>query len=507
MEKTSRARRATAITAAAVAVVGTVAATTVQPAAAFAAAAAERAFLAAVPAVPVISSVSPPVGSVTGGKPVVLLGSNFRSIDRDDPNAVLFGTVPAGEVIVLSDTKLVAVPPPRAVGDVLIKVTNATGASKTTTSRYGYRLELGAAFDSVAAKATGGDQITVGVTGGGAGDSATAFNSLKISAAVGGVAARVAWVDADHVQVTVPATAKAVPSTLRLTQNGFAGPESASTVDYFPVVSAINPRFVGAAGGELVKVTGAGFLALDPEEPGSVTIDGVPAPSFTVVSGTALIVETPAGSSGSHAAVRVHTPDVSSPAENAPRLLYQGELAVDTSGGQFLRASGGAHVLAVTGGTVGTSAKDFTALRIEVRLGTVKLPAVWVDETHLRVTIPVLTATSADLTMLNGTMVGPAVTLPAAPVVTSLSQATDTIAGGRKVTIRVAGADTATATDFLFGANDAECTSTGAGNTLLFTCTVPPATDAGPVWVRFTSGAGTPSGFTAAAMFSYTDLE
>ncbi|WP_328467015.1 IPT/TIG domain-containing protein [Actinoplanes sp. NBC_00393] len=504
MANTSRARRATALTAAAV-VAGTVAVTVVQPGVAFSAAQAGRTILSAVSSVPIVTSISPSVGSIDGGTPVVVLGSNFKSLDLDDEDAVTFGGVPAARVAVLSDTKLVAVSPPGAVGAVSVTVTNPTG-STTGKAKFGYRMGLAAEFVSVDAKASGGELLTVAVTGGSLGATSAAFTALKIGAKVGGVVAKVTYVDDEHLKVTIPASAKTGSTTLELVQDGYAGPKSTSTIDYYPVVSGVSPAWVPVEGGEDLKITGAGFLSVDPEDLDSVTFGGVPATYIDVVSGNQINAGVPAGSAGP-AAVIVTTPDAASPADGAPRITYQGELAIDDSDEQFLRATGGQHLLTVTGGTIGESAKEFAASGISVRLGATKLPAVWVDSTHVKVTLPALTTESAALTVVNGTVAGDAATLPVVPVVTALSAVSGSVAGGARVTVKVAGTDTAESTDFKFGENDATCAASGAGKSLVFVCTVPPASEAGPVWVQFTSGNGVESRFTSAAAFSYTDID
>jgi hypothetical protein len=90
------------------------------------------------------------------------------------------------------------------------------------------------------------------------------------------------------------------------------------------------------------------------------------------------------------------------------------------------------------------------------------------------------------------------------PAVTGLSFKSDSMVGGKKVSIRIAGLKIADATGFTFGENPATCAKKGTGTALTFLCTVPPADAPGPVQVNFVDGENRESRFTAAAAFSYT---
>jgi hypothetical protein len=505
MANTPRAHRAKALAAAA-AVAGTVAVTVINPSAAFSADLRQAGLNGPVTmragvfsAVPVVQSITPALGPVDGGTAVTVVGSGFRSIDTADETAVRFGDVPASRFVVLSDTKLIAVTPAAAVGAVRVTIVNSSGANNGRTASFGYRMSLGAEFESVTAAATGGAQILAGVTGGGLGATARDFIALRVTALVGDVAAVVSWVSPEQVRITVPATAKLGAAQVRLLHDGFAGPRSTATVTYLPGVTSVTPNRINVEGGDLVKIVGAGFGSVDPEDLTAVTFGGVPAQVFLVRSDTVIEAVAPEGDGGP-AAVRVTTASGASLESAAARVSYVGPLGLDTSGGAFVRADGGRHTLAVTGGTLGADAREFAASGISLLLGKVKIPVTWVDPTHLSVSLPPQTGVSSSLTLVNGTVSSP-VTLPVAPVVAGLSATTDTIAGGRTVTVRTAGA--ATATDFRFGSAEAACT----GGNHVYVCVVPPADEAGPVRVSFTSGTDVASGFTATSTFSYTDID
>ncbi|WP_198171260.1 IPT/TIG domain-containing protein [Actinoplanes awajinensis] len=475
--------------------------TLAEPAAAFSA---TGAFQAVVSTAPTISSSSPTVGETEGGTAVVLLGTGFKKVDTTDLESVLFGVIPATRIEVVSDTKMIAVSPP-GTGTVVITVKTSGGTSRSAP-KFGYRMLLTATFDSVAAKAIGGTEIPVEVGGGSVGVSATAFASMKITATVGGLAAKVKWVDETHVKVVTPVSMKTGPAVIQFNHDGYAGTPSTSVVNVFPWVSSTAPTAANVVGGDTIKIAGAGFLSVDETNADAVTIGGVPATSFEVTSGTLITAVVPATSTIGTAVVKVTTPDASS-ADDGPLLSYRGPLAVDIADDQFLRAGGGTHVLAVTGGSLGDSTKDFAAAQITLLLGKTKLTPTYVDATHLRVTVPASNAESAEVRLLQGVVPGPAVTVPIAPVVTALSLIASPITGGKSIQVKVAGLGAATATDFTFGSNAATCQKGSASATVTYVCTVPSATDAGPVQVRFTSGSGAASRYSAAATFSYTDLD
>ncbi|WP_436522102.1 IPT/TIG domain-containing protein [Actinoplanes sp. HUAS TT8] len=366
-------------------------------------------------------------------------------------------------------------------------------------------IQLGADFtDRTAARSTGGTVIPVTVTGGTVGSTPQAFSAMRVTARVGGQSAQVAYVDETHIKVTAPATTNASAVTMQLFRKGTAGPESTSTVAYYPGVVSVVPTKLSSIGGTLVTVSGNGFLGVDASDPQAVMFGDAAATAVTVVSATKITAVAPAGANGP-ATVKITSTGGSSEANNSSKVNYRAALGVDITDNPTAKASGGPLLLTISGGTVGGSAKEFTAERIAVLAGKKSLTATWVDETHVRVLMPALATDTASLTVTHDNIAGEASDVSIAPVVTSLSAKSDTIAGGTRVVVRVAGASAADSTGFKFGDNPAECVKQGSGSTLAFQCTVPTATQGGPVAVSFTSGSGKASHFTAASIFSYTD--
>jgi hypothetical protein len=280
---------------------------------------------------------------------------------------------------------------------------------------------------------------------------------------------------------------------------GGAGAASAAGPAIRPVISGLTPAKVSTAGDSTVIIIGKGF-----EDVSAVTFGGAAATSYTVNSVTKITAVAPAGTSGS-APVAVTTADGDSLVTNKTAVLYRTPLDVDTTGNPTAKAGGGPLVLTVTGGTLGSTAKEFAKENISVLLDKVKLPASYVDETHLKITVPPTPADSAKLAVLHDEIAGDNATITLAPVVTSLSVKYSTLAGGVKTTVKVAGANINDTTDFMFGENPADCLKEGSVANPSFVCWVPAAEEAGPVSVTFVSGSGTPSRYTVASLFSYTD--
>ncbi|KUL24944.1 hypothetical protein ADL15_42495 [Actinoplanes awajinensis subsp. mycoplanecinus] len=358
--------------------------------------------------------------------------------------------------------------------------------------------------DKVSAKLAGGTVIPVTVGGGTVGATAAAFGALKITAKVGGTAAKIAWVDETHLKVIAPSYSKAAAVSIQLFVKGVAQTESTTLVAYRPTVATVAPAKVSAAGGALVTINGAGFLAVDPDDPDAVTFGDTAATSFTVLSGTRITAIAPAGVAGA-AAVTIKTDGGSSEAGAKTSVTYATPLGVDVSDEPAFKASGGPLVLTVTDGTLGDSAKEFATQKLTVLVDKRAFSATYVDATHLKIVTGASAADTAQVAVARDGIVGAEATVSVVPVVTALSANTSTLAGGVKVTVKVAGTSIGDSTGIMFGENEAVCLKQGAGATTTFACVAPPATAAGPVWVSFTSGSGKASRFTGAAAFSYTD--
>ena len=85
---------------------------------------------------PGVTSVSPPMGPMSGGTTVSLLGSNFQY-----GATVCLGSISAISVIVNSSSNIAAITPPQVAGAVNVVVTNADGQRTVLTNGFIYQAE------------------------------------------------------------------------------------------------------------------------------------------------------------------------------------------------------------------------------------------------------------------------------------------------------------------------------------------------------------------------------
>lgn len=445
--------------------------------------------------VPTATIVSPASGTNAGGTSVTITGSGFSTLDTTNPAAVKFGDTNAKSFTVVSDIKMTAVTPAGTNGAAVVTVTNTTGTSSGKLS-FIYRAPLTATFDSViGAKPGGGTVVAVAVEGGTIGATLKEFSGEKVVAKVGDANALVSWVDESNVKITIPASTKTTEQKITLVHDGVIGPLSTSTVRYAPGVTSVLPAKVSTAGGGSVTITGVGFSS----DVTDVTFGDTKATSFSVASPTQIIAVVPAGESGDSV---VTVTSVGGTATG--KVSYRAPLGLTVPDGTAAKASGGTVTLEVTGGTVGDSAKTFANEKITATVGSAKVAPSWVDETHVRLAMPASSAASGSITLIHDGITGAPVTVDYVPVVASISSNTDKVAGGSRITLKIAGGEPTGAKDFKFGSTAATCTSMSAN---AYSCVVPKADAAGPVWITFTSSAGTASRFTPQATFNYTDLE
>jgi hypothetical protein len=456
--------------------------------------------------VPVITSISPASGNADGGTAVTITGSLLNTLDPTGNSAILFGDLPARKVEVVSATKVTAYAPAGANGPVVVTANNSVGSS-TGKVTFTYRGELGVTFtDGVAAKPAGGTVISVQVSGGTVGDSAKSFAAEKITAKVGTAAATVAWVDSTDLKITAPPTTNASAVPITLFHDGVAGPASTEMVDYTPVVASVQPAKINALGGDTVTITGLGFGGVDADDASSVTFGDADATSFTVVSPTKITAVAPAGADGA-APISVRTSGGTSADVASARVAYRMPLGVTVPDGTVAKSGGGTAVtFEVTDGTIGDTAKDFAAQGVALMAGKAKLAATWIDSTHLKATVPATDGDYIDVTLVHDGIGGAPLRINYVPVVASMTATSGPVGGDTKVTIKVAAAGGADPSSFVFGTVSATCTQLGTGKAASYACVVPPAGQAGPVWVSFTSANGVASGFTAVATYAYTDL-
>ncbi|GAA2715389.1 IPT/TIG domain-containing protein [Actinoplanes palleronii] len=228
-----------------------------------------------------------------------------------------------------------------------------------------------------------------------------------------------------------PASQAAVPA------DRVARPVTAQADAAKPTATQLTPASGALAGGTTVTVTGTGFSAVNKANPAAVKFGDVNASSFTVVSDSKITAVAPAGSAG---AVKVTVTSTAGTSSGEVTFTYKSALGAQFDAVTGAKMAGGTTVpVTVTGGTVGDTAKDFTAEKITARVGEVAATAVaWVDATHVRVTTPKSTkATTVPITLIRDGIAGTpsTATVGYAPAIGLLAPAKVSTVGGTTVTI------------------------------------------------------------------------
>jgi hypothetical protein len=221
---------------------------------------------------PEIASFALTVGPEFGNATVVITGTNLTGT-----TAVTFGATPAIAFRVDSDTQITATTP-AGTGAVGISVTTAGGTA--TAGSYTYAPVPTISSITPAAGPEAGD-AAVTITG-------TGFTHTT-AVTIGTTAATSFTIVSDtQVRATTPAGTGAV--SISVTTAG--GTATAGTYTYAPVptISSIIPEVGPVAGGSTVTITGTNLSTVE-----SVTFDGIPSATLTVISNTQITAIAPAG--------------------------------------------------------------------------------------------------------------------------------------------------------------------------------------------------------------------
>jgi hypothetical protein len=372
---------------------------------------------------PTVTSLATTTGSTAGGTLVGIHGTHFIGT-----TAVAFGSVPAADFTVVSDTLMVAVSPPQASGTVDVTITTTAGTSSTSSSDH-------FTYSSASTPAVTGLSPTSGSTAGG--DTVVILGSHFTGATAvsfGTLPATFFEVNSDTsiTALTPPAAA----ATVDVTVTTDAGTSSTGSTDHYtytnvsgsaPVVSAISPSTGSTAGGQVVTITGTGFTGST-----AVTFGTTAATAFTIVSDTTLTATAPAGTAGT-VHVTVTTNNGTSATSTADQFTWLSTAApaitsLSTSSG----TTAGGTSISITGTDLGSASA--------VMFGDVAASSFTVNSsTSITATSPPLPAGSYGLTVTtpSGTSAPSTFTVTAAspPTVTSLGTTSGTTAGGTSVAI------------------------------------------------------------------------
>ena len=235
------------------------------------------------------SSLTPTFGPEAGGNPVFISGTGFS--EHDD---VWFGDLPATQTTLLNPTLLRAVAPPSNAGVVSVRVQGPHGEGI---------LPGGYAFVPEPGEPTGGPQLLAVVPGQGpacGGTTATVLTANvgdpgAASFQFGGAAAAVLGVDEDAgaFVVDVPPGSPGTVAVGLVAETGVAELPFGYTYTDGLLILTATPAIGPVDGGTTLTLTGQGF-----DDVAEVRFGPDPAPSFTILGDTELLVVTPPGTPG-----------------------------------------------------------------------------------------------------------------------------------------------------------------------------------------------------------------
>ncbi|MBI2765171.1 MAG: IPT/TIG domain-containing protein [Chloroflexi bacterium] len=297
-----------------------------------------------------VYSVIPASGPVTGGTLVTVTGTGFTNA-----SSVTFGGVAGALVQIFNDTQLQVYSPAHAAGSYYVQVTSPFGTSPATAAGT-FTFTGGLAIYSISPASgptTGGTLVTITGTG---------FLGVT-SVSFGGVAANSFTIlnDGQIQAYSPPHSAGAV--TVVVTAPGVSSAASpADSFTYTaagPVIGAISPASGPAAGGTVVTITGSGFTGATAVSFGGVAAASFTVVNDTQITATSpsraagnatITVTTPSGSASSAAAF-----SFTSPAPSEPPGRFVGSVTIDG-----VAAPSGTQVQARIGSVVCGASTTFT---------------------------------------------------------------------------------------------------------------------------------------------------
>ena len=260
--------------------------------------------------VPSVTGIDTEQGPLEGGTPIMITGSGFVA-----PLAVNFGSVPATDITITSDTRLTVNSPPSSPGTVDITVTTAGGTSGS--DQFTYRAAPGVASVTPSrGSIAGGNTITITGTGF-TGATAVTFTPIHVFWwAYGPTPAASFTVNSDtKITAVTPPGTYTVDVTVT-TPGGTSGANSSDQYMYGPAVLNFNSFGTSGMGGEPFTILGQGFTGAT-----NVTFAGNAAPSFSVDSDGQITAIPPPGTGFVH--VQVTTPLGTSPIDPFCDNVYE----------------------------------------------------------------------------------------------------------------------------------------------------------------------------------------
>ena len=427
---------------------------------------------------PGITSVAPNAGATAGGTAITITGTAFTGT-----TGVTVGGVAATAVVVVDDSHVTATTPAHAVGTVDVILTNGTGPSAPVAGdQFTYTvLPVVTSISPTAGPVAGTTSVTITGTG------LTGATGVNFGATAG---TAVTVVNDSTVTVTSPAHAAGAVDVRVTTPGGqsVTGAGDLFTYTAIPVITSISPTAGPLAGATTVTITGTSLSGIT-----AVTFGGVAATSFANVSATSATAVSP-----THVAGAV---DIVVTTVGGPSATGAGDLFTYTAGPTItsILPTAGPTTGATTVTLTGTGLTGISAVSFGGTAGTAVTP---ISATSASAVSPAHAAGAVDVTATtpggtSPTGAGDMFTYTAAPVVTSISPATGSIAGGPVVTITGTGFTGATAV--AFGATAATSFAVVSATSIT---AVSPAHSTGAVDIRVTT-AGGQSGIVGADSYTY----
>ncbi len=311
---------------------------------------------------PVINGIAPAAGAPEGGAEVTIYGYNIGGA-----TAVKFGTTDAASFRVVSANEIVAVAPP-GTGVTYVWVVTPEGPADVRwgleTVEFTYKaVPVVTSLTPNTGPLTGGSTVYV--------EGRNFENTLWVQ--FGSVNTHTfSVVNSNRIAVLLPPGSGMVDVQV-VTPEGMSQSSAASKFTYnsLPAVSSITPARGPVGGGSTITIQGGGF-----QNATSVTIGGVPAASYSIISGTQIRAVTPAGIPGlaEVAVSNANGPSVSLPGRGFTYVATPVITGLSPSGG----------------GAPGTITINGTALRLptSVTFGAANATVVSSSDTAIVVNVP-----------------------------------------------------------------------------------------------------------------------
>jgi hypothetical protein len=245
------------------------------------------------PTAPTVTSIEPAGGAIVGGTPITIRGTGLTN-SGVGLNEVEIGGVPALYVVVLSNTEITCVTPPSptgASGAFDVTVTKNTG---TGTATGGFTYNPAPTLSSISpAVGPPGGGLSVTLTGTGF----TANNPGDNKVTIQGFDCTGIIVDSDtQIRCITPAGTSVAADVAVKNRNGTATLPAAFRFQIPPTITGVSPPAGPIAGNTLITISGTLFQTNAGTN--TVTIDGAPCTSVTVLNDSILTCRTPMSPSG-----------------------------------------------------------------------------------------------------------------------------------------------------------------------------------------------------------------